>query len=38
MDQENQEIIHISFNQDQSYFAIGTQKGFRVFKLGNEVT
>ena len=27
----------ISFNQDQTYFAIGTQRGFKVFKMGQEI-
>mgnify|MGYP006912569880 CR=1 FL=1 len=35
MEKEKEEILHISFNQDQSYFSIGTQKGFKIFKLGN---
>lgn len=30
---EKDEIIYISFNQDQTYFAVATQKGFKVFKL-----
>ncbi len=31
-------MIHISLNQDQSYFSVGTQKGFKVYKLGLDIT
>lgn len=30
-EQPNQQILSISFNQDGSCFAIGSQKGFRIY-------
>jgi len=29
---ENKKILHISFNQGGSHFALGTESGFKVFK------
>lgn len=37
MEKDKEEILYISFNQDQTYFAIGTQKGFKVYKLSNSI-
>jgi hypothetical protein len=37
MEKEREEILHISFNQDQTYFAVGTQKGFKVYKLSRSI-
>ena len=34
---EKDEIIYISFNQDQTYVAVATQKGFKVFKMDEEI-
>lgn len=34
---EKDEVIYISFNQDQTYFAVATQKGFKIFKLDEEI-
>ena len=30
-EQSNQQILSINFNQDGSCFAIGTQKGFKIY-------
>jgi hypothetical protein len=30
-EQTNQQILNINFNQDGTCFAIGTQKGFRIY-------
>jgi hypothetical protein len=30
-EQPNQQILSINFNQDGTCFAIGTQKGFRIY-------
>lgn len=37
MEKDKEEILYISFNQDQTYFAIGTQKGFKVYKLSKSI-
>ena len=37
MEGDKEEILCISFNQDQTYFAVGTQRGFKVFKMGMEI-
>ena len=37
MNKDKEEIIYASFNQDQTYFAVATQKGFRIYKLNEEI-
>lgn len=32
MEKPKEELLHLSFNQDQSYLAVGTETGFKVFK------
>lgn len=32
MEKPKEELLHLSFNQDQSYLSVGTETGFKVFK------
>jgi WD repeat-containing protein 45 len=37
MSKEKDEVIYVSFNQDQTYFAVATQKGFKIYRLDQEI-